>query len=188
MIDTTPQKTLVFSGYIDAFSSFYTLGLDATAYDVYSYITFDKYLLSSNDNGNSYYLHNFGNWSEYYGVDQTSTLSLIVNPAKTNVVTYHVAEWITDLLDDDGNEIQNLTFDELQITNTHQDTDVIDIYKYTDIKRIFRKWSFNNFRDGYKGRIRDYWIKAVFTFYQTHYNRKLVVHPINFMYTPTKLW
>lgn len=187
-VGTTPQKTLVFSGYLDAFSGFYTLGLDVAAYDVYSYITFDKYLLSSNDTGNEYYLHNFGNWAEYYGVDQTCTLSLIVNPAKTNVVTYHVIEWITDLLDDESREIQNLTFDELQITNTHQDTDIIDISTYPDIKRRYRKWRLNTFRDTDSGRIRDSWIKAVFTYYGTYYNRKLVVHPINFMYTPTKIW
>jgi hypothetical protein len=171
--------TLVFSGYIDAFEGFFTICPE-------KYITFDKYILSSLDK-NRFYIHNFGNYTEYYGIDQTSTLTLVANPGKTNVASFHVIEWMTDLTED-GDEVNNYTFDELQVTNTHQDTDVIDLNTYPDLIKRFRKWRINTFRSNDKGRIRDSWIKAVFTFYQSYNNRKLVVHPINFLYVPTKLW
>jgi len=176
--------TLVFSGYLDAFSEFFT-------FCPTKYITFDKYLLSSL-NGNKFYIHNVSPakaaYNEYYGVYQESSLTLIANPAKTRVVTFHEAEWITDLTRE-GEDVLNLTFDTLQISNTHQDTGVMNLYTRPDLRRRFRKWRINTFRNsGDSGRIRDSWIKAVFTWKQNTTYKKLVVHPINFMYIPTKVW
>jgi len=115
-------------------------------------------------------------------------LTLIVNPAKTNVVTFHGVEWLTDMTYD--NEfIQNLTFDTLQITNTYQDTEIMDLFTRPDVTRRFKKWRMNLLRNhDDNGRLRDSWIKVTFTWTQTNDHKKLIIHPINFLYTPSKLF
>jgi hypothetical protein len=175
--------TLVFSGYIDAFSGFFTICPTR-------YITFDKYLLSSLD-GNQFYLHNVSEaitpCNRFFETYQTSSLTLIANPNKTNMVTFHEIEWITDLTRD-GEDVLNLTFDTLQVSNTYQDTGVLNLTTRPDLKRRFRKWRINTFRNSSdSGRIRDSWVKAVFTWVQSHSGKKFVVHPINFLFTPTKI-
>jgi hypothetical protein len=177
----TPSSgnTISFTEYLDNFAPFFTLCPT-------KYVTFDKYVISSLD-GNRFYLHNVGNCNQFYGVYQESSLTLIANPMKTRVVTFHEIEWITDLTRS-GEDVLNLTFDYLQVSNTHQDTGEMNLSTRTDLMRKFRKWRINTFRNsGDTGRIRDSWVKATFTWQQTHNNKKLVVHPITFKYTPTKV-
>lgn len=176
--------TLSFSGYADVFESFFTFKVGGNY--LKRTITFDKYLLSSVDK-NAFYLHNAGNYNEYYGEHQTSSLSLIVNPNKTQPVTFHIIEWLTDLTTA-GADVLTTTFNTLKITNTHQDTGTITLAGNPDLKRRFRTWRLNVFRNlTDSGRIRDSWIKAVFTFIQDANHRKLVVHPITFSILPTKI-
>jgi hypothetical protein len=184
--------TLVFSGLGDVFESFFTLGA------VTNYITFDRYLLSSLE-GNIFYLHNHPTLSKpnvFYGTYKTSTLSPIVNPQKTNVCTFNVIEWLTDLRSSADVDVLANTFDSVTITDTHQNTGLIslDPATNTDLKRRFRKWRLNIFRDqtleggvACNKRIRDSWMKPVFSWVQTASLRKLVVYPINFYYSYTKL-
>ena len=181
-------NTICFSGFIDAFSGFYTFNSGATY--VKNYITFDKYLLSSLD-GRVFYLHNVGNYNQYYGNYQTSTLTLITNPIKNNVVTFHTIDWLTDLTTAGVETPADLilTFDTLRITNTHQDTGTLTLSTWLtneDLKRRFRKWRINTFRDTDNGRIRDSWIKSHFVWTQPS-NKKLVVHPIDYLFLPTKI-
>lgn len=179
--------TLVFSGYTDAFTGFYTLGSGTSA--VRNYITFDKYLLSSLD-GRTFYLHNCGNYNEYYGEHQESSLTLIANPNKTQVCTFHAIQWLADLTTSGVETPADLllTFDTLQVTNTHQDTGVMTLLTRDDLKRRFRKWRMNLLRDsGNNGRLRDSWVKCTFTWLQTNDHKKLVIHPINFSFIPVKM-
>jgi hypothetical protein len=176
--------TSVFSGYKNAFTGFYTFNALLTY--ISKYITFDKYLLSSLD-ANRFYLHNVGEYNEYYGVHQTSSLTLIANPAKTNVVSFHIIEWLTDLTTSGVDELA-LTFDNVQITNTHQDTGVIALNGNIDLKRRFRKWRLNIFRNlSDSKRIRDSWVKVIFTWGQNLSHHKLIIHPVSFSFLPTKI-
>lgn len=178
------KNTLCFSGYTDAFTGFYTWG-SGTNY-VKHYIPFDRYLLSSLD-GRIFYLHNAGNYNEFFGELLTSSLTLITNPSKTNVVSFHVVEWLTDLTIAGVDDLTH-TFDTLQITNTHQDTGVMTLATREDLIRRFRAWRLNTFRDsGDEGRIRDSWIKSHFIWTQDSNYKKLVVHPIDYLYLPTKI-
>jgi len=177
------EDSLCFSGYIDTFTGFYTLHTNLLT--VKNYIPFDKYLLSSLD-GNTFYLHNAGNYNEFYGEYKESSLSLIINPAKTNVVTFHTINWLTDLTSSGIDQLTE-TFDTLQVTDTHQDSGIITLSTRDDLKRRYRFWRINTIRDSIDGgRIRDSWIKTVFT-WLANSNKKLVVHPIDFMYLPTKI-
>lgn len=184
------SNTLCFSGYVDAFSGFYTFNSGAVY--VKNYITFDKYLLSSL-NGRVFYIHNIGEYNNFYGDDKTSTLTLVTNPVKNNVVTFHTVDWLTDLTTAGVESTDDLihTFDTLQISNTHQDTGLLildDWITSEDLKRRFRKWRINTFRDASdEGRIRDSWIKSHFTWEQKAINKKLVVHPIDYLYLHTKI-
>jgi len=178
------NPTICFSGYIDAFSSFYSWNSGADY--VTDFITFDKYLLSSLDR-RTFYLHNVGNYNEFYGEDKASSLTLISNPLKNNVVTFHTVDWLTDLTISGVDDLTH-TFDTLQITNTHQDTGNMILSARDDLRRRFRKWRLNTFRDvDDEGRIRDSWIKSHFTWSQDVNNKKLIVHPIDFYYLPTKI-
>jgi len=178
------DRTLCFSGYTDAFSGFYTFNSGATY--VKNYISFDRYLLSSLD-GRIFYIHNLGNYNQYYGNYQTSTLTLITNPMKNNVVTFHIVDWLTDLTIAGIDDLTH-TFDTLRISNTHQDTDTMTLATREDLIRRFRKWRINTFRDVVdEGRIRDSWIKSYFTWTQDVNNKKLIVHPIDYLYLPTKI-
>jgi hypothetical protein len=177
-------NTLSFSGYTNTFEGFFTFKVGASY--VNRYITFDKYLLSSLD-ANKFYLHDVGNYNEYYGEHQTSSLTLIANPNKTSPVSFHIINWLTDLTTA-GADVLNLTFDTLRISNTHQDTGVITLLGNTDLMRRFRTWRLNVFRNlSDSKRIRDSYIKAIFTWTQDSNHRKLVVHPVSFNVLPTKI-
>ncbi len=175
--------TVCLSGYKDLFTGFYTYGpLSTTS----KYITFDKYLLSSVD-ANVFYLHNVGNYNEFFGSHLTSSLSLIMNPLRENPVSFHILEWLTDLTASGVDDLTT-TFDSVRVTNTHQDTGVITLAGNVDLKRRFRKWRLNVFRNLTDSkRIRDSWIKAVFSYATTASHKKLVIHPIEVLYTPTKV-
>lgn len=87
-----------------------------------------------------------------------------------------------------GSDDLTHTFDTLQVTNTHQDTGIMLLSTREDLKRRFRKWRLNTFRDiNDEGRIRDSWIKSHFTWTQDANNKKLIVHPLDFLYLPTKI-
>jgi len=179
------ESTLLFSGYTDAFEGFFEL--DANSVYVNKYVTFDKYLLSSLDK-NKFYLHNVGSCNKFYDEYKTSSLTLIVNPGKTNVVTLHELEWMTDVTYD-GSHLQNVTFDTVQLLNTYQDTEEMDLFYRPDVKRRFRKWRMNLLRNhDDNGRLRDSWFKAIFTWEQSNTHKKLIIHPINFLYSPAKLF
>ena len=103
-------------------------------------------------------------------------------------MTFHIAEWMTDLTAGGQEVIPFVTFDDLQVTDTYQDTGIINLNASSYLRRRFRKWRLNVIRDGGDGgRIRDSWIKAVFRWNSDTDNRKLVVHPLNFVCSPTKI-
>jgi hypothetical protein len=190
LFTSSDRDTLCFSGFTDAFSSFYSFNLGAAV--VQNYITFDRYLLSSLDR-REFYIHNVGDYNNFYGENKISSLTLITNPLKDNVVSFHVIDWLTDLTTGGVETMDDLvhTFDTLRISNTHQDTGILildDWISAENLMRRFRKWRINTFRDlSTGGRIRDSWIKTNFVWQQKPINKKLVVHQINYLYLPTKI-
>jgi len=175
--------TVCLSGYKDLFTGFYNYGpFDTTS----KYITLDKYLISSID-ANKFYLHNVGDYNEFFGSNLTSSLSLIINPLKENAVSFHILEWLTDLTLAGVDDLTT-TFDSVRVTNTHQDTGVITLAGNDDLRRRFRKWRLNVFRNAADSkRIRDSWMKVVFSYATDSDHKKLVIHPIETLYLPTKV-
>lgn len=179
-LDTTTNTTLTFSGFKDSFAPFY---------DYYSIqnIPFDRYLLQSTD-GNKFYLNDSGNYLDFFGTVVSPSLTLIVNPIKTNVVTLHEIEWLMDVTNA-GIEEYAETFSNITISDTTQNTGLLTLLAgtTTGLTKRFRKWRINIFRHTDNGRIRDSWFKVLFNYTPLKVNNKAVIHPIIFSYLPTKI-
>jgi hypothetical protein len=180
--------TLAFSGFLNAFTSFYTFRASDHAY-ITKYITFDKFVLSSVDSA-IFYLHDAGNYNQFYGVTFPSTVTVLANPKKNEVVTFHVISWLMDVLNG-TTHVANETFTNVTVTDTHQSTGSLALgaIGFNSLMRRFRKWRINVFRDtvSNSGRIRDSWCKATFNYTPVTTNNKALVAPIEFYYMPTKI-
>ena len=176
--------TIVFNGFLDTFTGFQTL--NNLVLPVRVYMALDGFILSSTDR-NAIYVHNYGDYGDFYGVEHDSKFSLIINPKQQYTVRLDILSWMSNLFDS-GTPVHDETLSTLQITNTHQDTGVINITPGTNITKRFSKWRINALRDSVSnvGRLRDSYFKADFT-YDNSDNYKLIVNDIISEYFSTKL-
>lgn len=174
------SSVICFNGFTNTFTGFYTYIPD-------QFIWFRKSLLSSSDN-NSFYRHGDGNYGVYYGDSpDSSTITLIINPAQSNVVRFDILEWISLVLNADTEQLTT-TFDKMRVSNSYQDTGWITLTSGTNITKRLRKWRMNSFRDNVanSGRIRDAYIKVELEYYNTN-NYKFMLNDIITNWFPTKI-
>ncbi len=196
----TNEKSIVYNGFLDHFHGFYTL-YDTSGNSVIRSISKGSILLSSVD-GNSFYLHNIDKtYVNFFNTQHDIYLALIVNPVDDNVVTFHIMEWITNIIDYSDSQPVNkedLTFTSVRVSNSYQDSYDIGLISTTDgsiinnyLNKRLRVWRLNVFRDalekGKEARFRDSFIKAEFTLDDNFTSYRVVIHPISFSWSPTIL-
>ena len=179
--DDGALDVLRYNGLLDFFEGSY-------GYNPSTFISYDRKLLSSADN-NTFYLHHVGAYGVYYdqATPESSTLTIIINPAQGSVGTLHILEWLTSILNG-AIEQQTTTFTSIRVQNTYQDTGVVPIVNTTNIMRRLRTWRMNILRDSLSnsGRLRDSYFKVTLT-YDNANNYKMIAHDIISSISPTKI-
>ncbi len=178
--------TTVFSGFLNAFTGFYEFNDSTTPVQIYTPL--DELLLSSHDN-NKIYLHNVGEYGVFYdGTPKESSIAVIVNPLQIQPITYHVASWLSSVLNPNYPDLVDETVDTLRITNTYQDTGVINLVPGTNITRRLRTWRINELRDSIseEGRLRDSYMKIDLGYNNTD-NYRFILSDLLSTYRPTKI-
>jgi len=130
---TQNSFTLTYNELTDTFITF-------NSFKPKLYLTDNKNVFSFNDT-NTIYVHNKGNFSNYYGTTYKSYVKYIINdgPERTKVFDNQVINTQSiDLVNNIDNNRD--TWNRLRITNDYQNTGFQDLIYNSNIKRIERKW------------------------------------------------
>jgi len=128
------------------------------------YLENSGHLLSTSEDNLSLWEHYKGLKNSYYGDEYVSTLELIVNPDGDITKIFDGIEFKSEMYINDIDSFNN-SIDNIQILNDHQDSGVIPLIVDGNLKRKFRTWRLNVFRDktnsSREPRIRDYYMKII---------------------------
>jgi hypothetical protein len=172
------RKTLVFSDYNQFFRGFYSINSPM-------YINTGDKLLSLNPSSrDSVYLHNRGNYCQFYNNYFNSDISIVTNKHPDSTKTLDNIEIHSNStigpLDD------NTCFDEYIGTNSYQTTGVIT---NPNLIRRERTWKMHVPRDSnnsiyttLKSRMRDKYLISKFTLFNSAVNRKFVLDFIKVLF------
>lgn len=133
------QYTLVYDDFLNAFSSF-------MSYAPRVYITDYKRIFSTDpSNLNQIYMHDTGNYGDFYGTVYPSTIKLVVND------NFQYTKVFDNIMYDSQSLLYNSTFDNYQnqfddtwdtirVYNDHQNTDFQIIAQNAGLRRLERTW------------------------------------------------
>ncbi len=165
--------TVSFNESMDAFESFHTFVPNI-------YLNCDRRLLSNDpQNLDKLYLHNVGTRGYYYDrLAPHTTVAVIVNGQTDMIKVLDIVEFLSELKDASGNDIPNETMTSIQVTNSYQNTGVIN-FNSNNLVRRFRSWRTNNLRDWHidKPRLKDHYFIVYLTF-ENNNNKHLILHDI----------
>ena len=143
--DSNLYNTIVYNEYTGSFVSQYSF------IPLLMYNTNGK-LLSVPYSGtidNEVYLHNVGNYAQFYGTISDSYLEIVINPNGNIVNKYDVLDIRSDVIDENGSEVANKTIDELIVSNSYQTTSKTISFANSSVvatslseigKHLIRKW------------------------------------------------
>ena len=143
--DSNLNNTLIYNEYTGSFTSKYSF-IPLLMYDANGKLFSIPY---SNTIDHKSYLHNVGAYNVFYGVADDSYLDIIINPNGNIVNKYDVLDIRTDIIDENGDEVANVTIDELEVSNSYQSTDKVISFANSSViatslleigKNIVRKW------------------------------------------------
>ena len=126
------------------------------------------------------YVHHFGNHGVYYTRDfvtpipVTSSVTIIINPQADVSKFFDICELYSQVYDAAGNEIQDETISSVRFYNDYQDTGTITLTNNVNLRKRFRKWRWNIFRDG-KARLKNPYLFVTLNF-ENNNNKRLVLH------------
>ncbi len=180
------RYTLVFSEKLNCFTGFYS-------HTPKIYITNHKDFLSCNPNSlQTIYLHNYGDYGNFYGAYKISDIEFFVNkyPESTKVFTNFMLQTEvqngTTLVDTDrGLTPVEETFNLLDVSTDHQNNS-INLVSGTNIKRKFRSWKLEVPRhsvnaayvsNGFFAKLMDKYMKVKFSF-TNNGNKRFILHSI----------
>ena len=156
IIDTT-NYTISYNEYLQKFESEHDFKPSL-------YLENSGHLLSTNNDNKSIWEHYKGLKGSYYGDEYVSTLELIINPDGDITKVFDSIEFKSEVYINDIDSFDD-SIDSVQILNDHQDTGVIPLIVNGNLKRRFRSWRLNVFRDksnsSREPRMRDYFIKLI---------------------------
>tara|TARA_S200002703_G_scaffold1661_3_gene2848 strand:- start:4258 stop:8745 length:4488 start_codon:yes stop_codon:yes gene_type:complete len=138
-------------------------------------------------NENDIYVHNIGNWGEFYGVQKECQLTLVINPKADINKVLRFLEFNSIVRDDNKNIDREKTITGFKITTEYQSSDII--YEsvpesLTRIKRRFDKWRIKLPRDkDSRGRFRSTHFLLTLYFDNT-YNKELIMNRLVSYYDP----
>ena len=144
------------------------------------YIEDSKNLFSIGPNNLETYVHHFGNHGVYYTRDfvtpipVTSSVTIIINPQADVSKFFDICELYSQVYDAAGNEIQDETISSVRFYNDYQDTGTITLTNNVNLRKRFRKWRWNIFRDG-KARLKNPYLFVTLNF-ENNNNKRLVLH------------
>lgn len=197
-IDVPRNFTLCFNEEVDAFTSFYS-------YQPNIYLTNHREIYSTDPlSRKNIYLHEMGNYCNFYGQIDNSTITTVINPAPKETKVFDNLEWITDTLDLNDINISDDSWNEIRTYNTYQNTDWHILTVPTNLKRKERTFKYaidrnrvlytttnaNVFGDisaiekNYGERIRDKYIFVDFKYYNTN-NYSFTFKLLNTIFRPS---
>ena len=187
LLQKTPivyKFTIAFNEMLQAFESFYSFTPPL-------YLPTGKRLLSSNpfDTSNSVYLHNEGNYGQFYGQNPSiAEAEFILNfPDATKVVTFRIdtLEFWSEVFDSNGIDIPLETISGILLYNDYQTTDssLLLLTPQQNVVRRERTWRINAIRDfssplPIKPFLRDVYVK-IKIFYNNQNNRYFRLNDFN---------
>lgn len=162
--------TLVFSEYLKTFTGIYTVTPRL-------WILTPNKLLSVPDGLDSIYLHNTGNYGEWYGVPYDSTVTLLVNPGAGKNCMF------TKITFNSECETDSKTVNEIQVWNNSQTPSPSVLEVDDNIERRFRTWRAIVPRDDDGNPMRDghIYLKLLF---DNEDNNKFVLYPVTTYFQP----
>lgn len=165
---TAGGSTLVFSEVISKFTSFYSF-LPSL------YISHNRNLFSVplSEDIDNIYIHNKGNYGEWYGNVEDTSISFIVNSGPLFNKILRFIEYNGTVKDEDGNVIQSAGLNKIRIENDYQDSQEIEI----DQTHRFRKFRVKLPRDEQGGRFRGTFFK-ISLFFDNSVNLSLTLQRI----------
>lgn len=183
--DGTKYGTSVYNEYTSSFNGRHVFTPDRM------FNLNDQFYSISNNN---VYIHNYGNYGEFYGTISDSTITLIINPDGNNVSRYDVLELRVDVIDTDGTTyLETEQFHHLDVNNNYQTLsksltfDVTGLTEDTS-KSLIRKWRIPLIPDDDAidvVRLVDTYLKVKLTRHNDE-NKKIVLHDITCFYRNTK--
>ena len=133
--------TLVYNEKLNVFTAFYS-------HFPKNYITNNRVFISPDPTDlQELYLHNFGNYGEFYGILKESNVTFTSNgkPESTKVfnnlmIQTEVQDGTTLVDTDSGATPIHETFDSITVSNDHQNSGNIILTAMDNIVRFFRSW------------------------------------------------
>ena len=128
------KYTIVFNELTDSWTS--------TNYPHYPnlYITNNKYIISpSPSNLKNLYIHDKGNYGEFYDEYFNSDIEYFINIGPTQTKTHTNLEWESEVIDDNNINL-NETFNNVYASTDYQQSDIITLDLLTTLRQRFRKW------------------------------------------------
>jgi hypothetical protein len=166
--------TLVYDELAQQFSSFYSTTPK-------QWIENSDILMSPNPlQGRSIYTHNIGNWGEFYGIVQESSISIVINPQADVNKILRTIEFNSIVRNNAKVVDRTQTITGFRVSNQYQDTGVVP-FSADRVKRKFDKWRLKIPRDqntvNKQGRLRSsYFVLTLY--FDNSYNKELIMNRI----------
>jgi hypothetical protein len=167
------EATVVYSENIDSFAGFYS-------FTPKSYINDSaRYFSPSPDSPRELHVHNEGERGVFYDRDPSvSSIRLIVNPKGDFTKVFNTIEYLGQMVDENGIDIVNETFDTIRVYNEYQDTGEVPLVDLENIRRRMRTWRANIPRSGTEfARIRNPYTTIELSF-TNNLNKEIITNDI----------
>ena len=185
LVDNTEQFGLIYNELTNGYTCF----TDNQPFYVINYL--DK-VLGTSGSFHQWHRHNdfAGSRGHLYGSYREISVTLLINPAVSDIGVFNNFEWLTEIYD--SNVDQALTWESLTMWNDYQHTGTITLTVGGNIKRRMRKWRFTvpralyQSQQGVQGaalteryaRMRDSHIFAKFSYLNDTADRRFTIHDI----------
>lgn len=133
--------TLSYSEPIQAFNSFYS-------FTPHIYLGSPSRILSNDPlNPNLLYMHHYGEYANFYGIQYPTTIKFTSNEGPTIRKALYSIGFIGEVIDSEGVNIGDDTWSRIRITTDYQNTDWVELTPGTNVARRERMWHLNGFRN-----------------------------------------
>lgn len=194
-VDVSRSDTISFNEMTDTYTSFYNFTPYLYLYDNRFMSTFNpsRYGAVTPTLTQQCYIHEYGNYGQFYGTYYDSSIKLVANPNPSQHKIFdnlHLQTEVTTTLDETetdtgyGSTAVHETFNKLRIYNDYQDTGNTTLTVNDNITRRHRYWktyiptdTVNSTYSSFKPRIRDFYaiIQLGFT---NNGNKRFICHDI----------